>query len=92
MFKNLSNPNPMITAAKVPPKTITIGGIRNNAFIEPPSKKKAPKIDTNPNIKPFTDPNFRITCNPILILEVSLKQLYLQIEEHNLAAVIPLWL
>lgn|GEM_PF-3423330 len=64
----------MITAAKVPPNTINIGGIRNNASKDPPSIKKEPNMETIPNIKPFTVPSFLIINNPSKTLEVSLMQ------------------
>jgi hypothetical protein len=41
----LSYPKPIITAANVPPKTIIIGGIKNKALTEPPSSRKAPKME-----------------------------------------------
>lgn len=64
MFLKFSYPNPIITAAKVPPKTISIGGSRNKAFTAPPSQMNAPNTDTIPNISPLTVPNFFIISNP----------------------------
>ncbi len=66
MFLNLSNPKPIIVAAKVPPNTITKAGKRKMALNEPPSSKKAPNIETKPRINPLTVPNFFIN-NPITI-------------------------
>ena len=64
---NLSKPNPIITAEKVPPKTIINGGIKNKAPKEPPSKKKAPKIDNTPNSNPSNAPIFLFISNLVMI-------------------------
>jgi hypothetical protein len=50
-------------AEKVPPKTITIEDNKNNVLNEPPSKKKAPKMEIKPTVKPKTVPTFFIICN-----------------------------
>ena len=52
MFLNLSSPKPMIIAEKVPPNTITIDEKRNSAWKEPPSRKKAPKMENKPISNP----------------------------------------
>ncbi len=63
----------MITAANVPPNTIIIGGIRNNAFNEPPSQMNAPKTESTPKINPFMFPNFLIISS-LTMIWVKLKQ------------------
>lgn len=55
----------MITAAKVPPNTIIIGGIKNRALIDPPSSKNAPKIENTPSNNPLNALYFFIISNQV---------------------------
>lgn len=61
---NFSRPKPIITAEKVPPKTIISGGKRKSARNEPPSIKNAPNIENIPNPKPMNAPYFNFISNP----------------------------
>ena len=70
----MSYPNPIITAANVPPKTIIIGGIKNRALTEPPSSKNAPKMETIPNTKPLIALYFLIISNQAMSVAKSLPQ------------------
>ncbi len=63
IFLNLSRPNPIITAANVPPKTTIRGGIRNSFSKAPPSIKNAPKIEKIPSRSPLIVENFLLIYN-----------------------------
>lgn len=71
MFTKLSYPNPIITAANVPPKTTMIGGIKNKALTDPPSRTKAPKIDRIPKTNPLKALYFFIISNQAMSLAKS---------------------
>jgi len=60
---NLSMPKPIITAEKVPPKTINSDDRINRIWNDPPSKKNAPKIETTPMSSPNIVPNLFIIRN-----------------------------
>ena len=78
MFLNLSSPNPMIIAEKVPPNTIKIDVKRNSAWKEPPSKKKAPKIENKPSSNPKKAPILFIISNQKEILEMIVIKVYMK--------------
>lgn len=63
MFLNLSKPKPIIIAENVPPKTITIDEKRNSAWNEPPSRKKAPKMENKPISNPRNAPILFVISN-----------------------------
>lgn len=92
MFLKFSYPKPIITAAKVPPKTINIGGRRNRALTAPPSQIKAPKTEIIPKINPLIVPNFLIIDNPEAIWEVLLLQVFEIAVKDNRGSVIQLLL
>lgn len=69
------NPEPIITAEKVPPNTITNAGIRNKDLKEPPSIRKAPKIDRTPRKRPAVLPEYFFKDNLAMILEVLMMKL-----------------
>ena len=68
IFLNFSNPNPIITVENVPPKTMIRGGIKKRALNVPPSKKKAPNIESIPKAKPLSVLSFLIISNSIMNL------------------------
>ncbi len=65
IFLKLSYPKPIITAAKVPPNTIIIGGIKNKALTDPPSSTNAPKIENIPKINPLNALYFFIISSQV---------------------------
>lgn len=78
IFIKLSYPNPIITAANVPPKTIIIGGIKNRALTDPPSSKNAPKMDIIPKAKPLIALYFLIISNQAMFGAKSLLQFFVK--------------
>ena len=71
MVLNFSNPNPIIIAEKVPPNTIIMEESRKSVLNEPPSRKKAPKIENSPRNNPISVPLFLIIIyNQIKIVEM----------------------
>ena len=80
-FPIFSIPNPIIAAAKVPPKTIKIGRGGNKALSEPPSKVKAPKIENIPSNNPLMELIFLIISNPKEIWEEPLPPFHKSFQE-----------
>ena len=76
IFLNLSRPNPIIIAAKVPPNTTIMGGIRNKASNEPPSQKNAPNIETIPRRRPPRVEDLPIISSPSRIYLIPARLLY----------------
>jgi len=83
ILRKLSYPKPIITAAKVPPNTIIIGGIRNRALTDPPSSTKAPKIEKTPKINPLNALYFFIISNQVKTVLKVLTQVFAKSEADN---------
>ncbi len=58
-------------AENVPPKTIKIDVAIKSARNDPPSKKKAPKMENKPTSNPIIVPALLIICNQRSILEMN---------------------
>ena len=88
-FLKFSYPKPIITAAKVPPNTIIIGGIKNRALMDPPSSKNAPKMENIPKTNPLIALYFFIISNQVTS-EVKLSsQVFAILEADNPGSVNP---
>ena len=79
-------------AAKVPPNTIINGDTRNNALYEPPSNKKAPKIEKTPIAKPINETDLIFIDNSKSIAATSLPTFYKTFAERYLQPAFPLLL
>lgn len=72
-----------MTAAKVPPKTIIIGGSKKSALTVPPSIKKAPKIENTPKTKPLKALYFLIIGNQVKFVVIVLPLIFAKPEVNN---------
>lgn len=88
-FKNFSSPNPIIIAAKVPPKTTINGATRKRALNDPPSIKNAPKIETKPSASPANVPGIFFIDNQGEILEETLPTFYTKAAADNRNSEVP---
>ncbi len=77
MFLNLSYPKPIITAENVPPKTTTIGGIKNKASNAPPSQKNAPNMESIPSNNPLNVLAFLVISNLKLTGAIPMRPSYM---------------
>jgi len=79
-------------AAKVPPKTIINGEARKRAWYEPPSSKKAPKMEKTPNARPINETDLIFIDNSKSIEAASLPTFYKPFAGNYLLPAFPLLL
>ncbi len=76
-------------AANVPPKTIINGEARKSAWYEPPSNKKAPKMEKTPIARPINETDLIFIDNSKLIAAASSPTFYKTFAGHYLQPAFP---